>query len=253
VEFSPDGRVLVAADRDPPYPAEKAGARRICLWSVHSGQKLGEFRGYDSDVRALAFSPDGTRLASGQRDTTILLWDTTSHVARKTGEADLPARELEKLWADLGERAPVKGYAVIARLLTAPEKSTAFLKEQLTPAQALDAGQVRRWLADLGDARFAVRDKAFQQLKNLSRQAEPLLQEALDQDPPLEVKKRLSSLVELCRTINSPEVLRRLRAIQALEHIGSAQARQVLQNLSRGAPEAPETQDAKAAVERLGR
>ena len=60
---------------------------RIELWDVTTGKKLSMFNeiGEDKHVIALAFSPDGTRLASSSKNTsgntrtTVQLWDTTSN------------------------------------------------------------------------------------------------------------------------------------------------------------------------------
>jgi hypothetical protein len=49
------------------------------------------------------------------------------------------------------------------------------------------------------------------------------------------------------------EGLRTGRAIEVLEHLGTPEARDVLQELSRGAPAAYVTQEAKAALTRLAR
>ena len=44
-----------------------------------------------------------------------------------------------------------------------------------------------------------------------------------------------------------------LRAIEVLEHIGTAEARQVLKSLANGAPEARRTREAKSSLERLAK
>ena len=47
----------------------------IRLWNVASGENIATFRGHPTDIQSLAFSPDGTILASGGYDGSILLWD----------------------------------------------------------------------------------------------------------------------------------------------------------------------------------
>jgi hypothetical protein len=53
--------------------------------------------------------------------------------------------------------------------------------------------------------------------------------------------------------IAPPEVLRTVRAIAALERVGTPEARAVLERMARGNPDAIETRDAKSALDRLSR
>ncbi|MCG9130902.1 hypothetical protein J5I95_04380 [Candidatus Poribacteria bacterium] len=52
----------------------------IRLWDVATGENIHTFWGHTTDVQSLAFSPDGTLLASGGDDGTILLWDVKSFI-----------------------------------------------------------------------------------------------------------------------------------------------------------------------------
>jgi hypothetical protein len=53
--------------------------------------------------------------------------------------------------------------------------------------------------------------------------------------------------------VRSAETRRDLRAVEALERIGSPDAQQVLETLGQGAPDARQTREVKAALARLSR
>ena len=74
--FSPCGKYLASGLWwNPSVETEKVPIR---LWEVASGENIATFWGHPTDVQDIAFSPDGTRLASGSFDGTILLWDLKS-------------------------------------------------------------------------------------------------------------------------------------------------------------------------------
>ena len=52
----------------------------IRLWDVSTGENIHTFWGHTTDVQSLAFSPDGTLLASGGFDGTCLLWNVDTHI-----------------------------------------------------------------------------------------------------------------------------------------------------------------------------
>lgn len=53
----------------------------ISVWNVASGHKAFDLDGHTSLIRAVCWSPDGARLASGSRDNTVRIWD--AHTGRE--------------------------------------------------------------------------------------------------------------------------------------------------------------------------
>jgi hypothetical protein len=251
VAFSPDGRLAASAGGSAANTYDVAEPRRIRLWDVVSGQEVAHFEGHTADVTSLAFSPDGTRLVSGLRDTAVLVWDMTA--LPRLPSLEVRAEELDGLWKDLAGTDTFKAHQAMWKLAATPEKAVPFLKEHVPPAPEVDAGQVRRWIADLDSEQFAVRTAAVKELEKLGDRAAPALREVLAGKPSAEVRKQAEELLAGQRLVRSPEVLQRLRAVQVLERIGSPEARQFLEALARGAPAARETREAKASLDRLAR
>ena len=71
IEFSPCGQYLAYGENWEPG-LEKVPVR---LWDISTGENIATFLGHPTDIQCLAFSPDGTLLASGGFDGVIYLWD----------------------------------------------------------------------------------------------------------------------------------------------------------------------------------
>jgi WD40 repeat protein len=71
VAFSPDGKTLAAA-------TDRVKDKVVRLWDVATGQERAPLRGHTDIVHSLAYSPDGTMLATASMDKTVKLWDATS-------------------------------------------------------------------------------------------------------------------------------------------------------------------------------
>ena len=95
VAFSPDGKILASGVGDAFFPEffPESSDNRVKLWDVASGEPIASLGGHTGEVWSVAFSPDGTMLASagGTFDNTVKLWDVDSAepTASLKGHADV--------------------------------------------------------------------------------------------------------------------------------------------------------------------
>jgi len=181
------------------------------------------------------------------------LWDITGRRPDGRWHAKpLTPGQLEACWTTLTNEDAAKAYDAVWALVAAPEQAVTFLRKHLTPMPRPDAKILARLIADIDSDDFTVRQKATEELRKFSDAAAPALRRTLENKPSLEVRRRIQQLLDQSRDW-SAERLRDHRAIQALEHIGTRQAKQALQALAEGAPQAHRTETAKAALQRLER
>jgi hypothetical protein len=245
VAFSADGRTLAAA----------GGGGRVRLWEVATGKLRGELHGHRDLVYTVAFAPDLRTLASAGADGTVLLWDLpVQFPPRFSPLGNQDVCPVERFWIDLARAEAGRAYRALVTLGSMPRTTPAFLAERLRAAEAVPPPHVAALIADLDNRRYAAREKAMSELEKLGDRVEPFLQQALAANPPLEVQRRLERILARLTQDGPPaEQMRILRAVEALEMLGTAEARQVLQRLAEGAPGARATEQARAALRRLAR
>jgi WD40 repeat protein len=237
--FSPDGRLVA-----------NAAGRTVCVLDADTGKLLETLEGHDGIVTSVAFTPDGKRLISGSADTTALVWNVIPLLC-KTGmpSAELTAKEFETAWTALQDADAEKAFTAMLALAASPEKTVSLFRTHLKPV-ALEARTIDRLIVDLGNNRFQTRKSAVEELERLAESAEPALTRALADKPTLEVRKRIEALLNRLSSGMSPDALRATRAVEVLERIGTAEARELLRSYVGGFPDATLTIEARRAAER---
>jgi hypothetical protein len=226
----------------------------VRLLDPASGTIRGTLTAPRGGFNCLAFTPDGRSLLTGGEDTTILVWDVAQVTSQDRSRTSRPsAKELETLWERLASTRGTEAGEAMTRLEAVAGQAVPFLRGRLRPAPPIKAEGVKQLVAALEDQRYAVRKQAEGELEKLAERAEPFLHQRLKENPPLEARQRVERLFEkLAGFISLPEAMGQLRAVEVLEHLGTAEAQVVLKELARGAPEARLTREAKAALKRLG-
>jgi RNA polymerase sigma factor (sigma-70 family) len=226
------------------------GGGRARVWEVATGKELERFEGCDCPIVAAAISADGRLAATGGADTTILVWDLTGG---KSAARELSPDEMEHAWADLADPDDRTGYHAAGTLAAAPRRALPLLAQRLRPVAVLTERSRRRVAtlsAGLDNDSFTEREKATAELRGMGSVIDTLLRAALEGNPSAEVRRRLEGIRKVIAE-DPPEWLRTRRALRALERIHSPEARQILERVAAGEPDARPTLEAKAILARI--
>lgn len=231
--FSPDGRFLAAG----------GVGGRVAIWDLASGKICRTFAGHRGGVTSLAFSPDGTRLVSGAEDETALVWETTG-LGQPIRDARSTAELVEALIGSDAAAAQRAEFALAERPIDAVPR----LAAQLKPAAPEVGVAVQKWIADLDDASFATRTTARNSLLGIGSKARPALAEALANASSAETRARLDALLKRLDTETASGAI---RGVAALERIGTAESRRVLEDLAKWKEGGSISREAGAALPRM--
>ncbi len=243
LQFSPDGQTIATRCHDGILRLWDIGGRReICQWQVPLGTHF------------CFFSPDGKRIFTGGDDTTLLLWDiaTLTKSNPPHPRTSSTAADLDKAWIDLGASNAGIAFEAVLALTAAPERALPLIAKRLRPIPDVDPKELQRWLDDLDNAEYAVRQRATKALEDLGDIVEPALQTALKANITLEKRRRIELLLQ--KTDQNPlstDELRGLRALEVLEINGTREALRIAEMPIAGASASRMTQEAAAAVGRM--
>ncbi len=255
--LSHDGQLLALERAVQPGAANDphgsfAQANRVQVWESATGKLVREFAQADEPATALAYSPDDARLAAGRADGTVDFFSLAPRGWDPSRARSLGPKEIEQLWNDLAAPDAGRGQDAVWTLAAAGDQAVAFLKEHLRPVPA-PGENVRKLIADLNHDDFAVRQAAAHDLAALGTEIEPELTRALANHPPLETHRRIVALLEAMHRMDLTSAqTRALRTVRVLERTGSRQAQALLETLASGGSQARLTQEARAALQRLG-
>jgi hypothetical protein len=240
VAMSPDGRWLAADDGED-----------MRIWDVSTRESRRVFAGHNAQVTALTFSPDGRRLAAGSYDTNIMIWDMAE--VKPSPRKSATSAEMSAAWEKLAAPDAAAAWAAIGVLADNSSLSVPLLREQLQPAKAVDRKLLGDLLSKLDAAAFADREQTERAISRLGDRAKEQLAAFLANNPSAEARKRAQKLLDgLGEPITNGELLRGLRAIEALERIATDDAKVILRKLAAGQTGCRLTVDSKAALARLG-
>jgi hypothetical protein len=139
-------------------------------------------------------------------------------------------------------------------MVASARTSVSFLAKHLRAQEPVEADRIKRLIAGLDSDQYKIRIQASQELEELGERAETALRKALASTVSPEARQRLENLLHKAEArVLSPKQVLTLRTIEILEHSGTPKAKEVLQTVAKGAPEARLTQEAKASLERLAK
>jgi len=240
--LSSDGKTLASLGRD----------YKVRLWELLTVKERRTLRWEGNDFVSLALSPDGRLLASGGAAAAVV-WDASGLHGEPPAKAPVTQHQLEGPWDDLAGSDAARAGLAIWRLASAPAGAR-FLGDRLEAQKGFDdPKRIARLVDDLDSKDFDVRRKAGNELAALAKLAEPALQTALAGKPSLEMQRRIEQLLQRLDPKEPPPLwLRTMRSVEVLEHIASAEACAVLENLAKSSDGRP-AREARAALERLRR
>ena len=239
--ISPDQRLILASN----------AVGEVLLFDGGNGKEIERIPAHLGPVRTAVFAENGKRFLTLGTDGTVLLWDatrfqqpdaiTTQPKSKGAGAwldelGNLDARRAAETIRSLaGDPAAVR--RVVRRLLDGPGK-------EMTERIAI-------LIEQLDHPRFKVREAASKELAQYGVEVKKALKAAVEKPPSEEARTRIEALLnKIDGGAEAPAFLREFRLIETLERLGTKEARELLVEMDKSAPDSPLAREATAVLGR---
>jgi hypothetical protein len=165
---------------------------------------------------------------------------------------ELTDKQMQGVWTEMGDKDAMKGVQGCAMLYGA-KKAVSFLKDNLKAKEEkegpVDAKTVAALIAKLDSEDFEEREKAEADLAKIGEPVATALQKALRETKSAEQRMRLQRLVEKVK--EPADRIQARRGLEVLIALGTPEAKELVETLSKGSDKAWLTGEAKSALDRF--
>ena len=245
--FSSDSRFLYTSHYD----------NSIVIWDLVTMTQIDRFKGHAARIYALATPPQLFCLASGasgSTDRSVIYWNFRDRIFPE------PAEEvdflIDRVWTQLGSDDSKVSLAATNRLYRALQRDDS-LRGKLARRLGINSDEedavAERWLEDLDDPKYQVREKATAKLKAMVDQIRPVLERKL-QDCSQEAKWRIRKVLavdHLRPGVTTEAGRREHRVVLALEMLGNDNAIDTLRQFLGSESRHTLVSESRAAIVRL--
>jgi WD40 repeat protein len=246
-----EGVTALALSADGKRVAAGAPTGRVTVWDVAGGDVLAPFAGHDGAVTGLAFAPDGKRLVSSGGDGTALVWEVPDK-PQPAGPVESAVTGFDEAFRLLGSADAAQAQRGLDYLYRRPDDAVTQAAERMPAPAPVPAEKLARHVADLESDDFQTREAAVKALGAAGGEAGAVLREVAQKSTSAEARKLAG---ELLGKIDAPATktddLRVLRAVEAMENLGTPAARGQLEKWAAGPAGHRLTLEAVAALARL--
>ncbi len=167
---------------------------------------------------------------------------------------ELNDKQMQSIWVEMGDKEAMKGVQGCAMLYGA-KKAVPFLKDNLKVTEEkdgpVDAKTIAAMIAKLDSEDFEEREKAEADLAKIGEPVASAIQKALRETKSAEQRMRLQRLAEKVK--EPADRIQARRGLEVLLALGTPEAKELIETLSKGSDKAWLSGEAKSALERFSK